>query len=52
MFMEIFNSSQKSIVISDIESGASITEVLSSISGFLKSMVKQEEHYKKTRFGK
>ena len=38
MFMEIFEGvPQKSIAISDIESGASITEVLSSMSGFLKS---------------
>ena len=51
MFMEIFEGvPQKSIAISDIESGASITEVLSSMSGFLSPMVKQEEHYKKTRF--
>ena len=38
MFMEIFEGvPQKSIAISDIESGVSITEVLSSMSGFLKS---------------
>ena len=38
MFTEIFEGvPQKSIAISDIESGASITEVLSSMSGFLKS---------------
>ena len=38
MFMEIFEGvPQKSIAISEIESGASITEVLSSMSGFLKS---------------